>query len=60
MKSFFSKLTTGAPSPSKGMLDDKQFAAQLEKATSTVTQLSQLRQANFPLLNEVGFGWFAS
>lgn len=60
MKSFFNKLTTGGPSPPKGKLDDKHFAAQLEKATSTVTQLSQLRQANFPLLNEVGFAVFAS
>lgn len=59
MKSFFNKLTTGAPSPPKGKVDDQQFAAQLEKATSTVTQLSQLRQANFPLLNEVGFAGFA-
>ena len=58
MKSFFNKFTAGAPSPPKGKLDDKQFAAQLDKATSTVMQLSQLHQANFPLLNEVGTsGW---
>ena len=54
MKSFFNKFTAGGPSPPKGKLDDKQFAAQLDKATSTVMQLSQLHQANFPLLNEVG------
>ena len=50
MKSFFNKLTS---TPAKGKVDDKQLASQLEKATSTLTQLSELRQANFPLLNEV-------